>query len=305
MKKTKVAVLGASGMLGSMVLDVLYRLEKYQLVASVYKPEEKKELEKKYPEIETVSIDVEKMGESELKKVLKGVKWIINCIGLIKPYIHDDNPEEIRRAIRINALFPDNLAQAALKNKAKVIQIETDCVFSGLKGNYNENDPHDALDVYGKTKSLGETYLGNVIHLRNSIIGPEPKAHVSLMDWFLYQPENAKVSGYANHKWNGVTTYHFAKICQGIIDQDLEIKQFQHVIPANKLSKAKMLAVFAKNFDRRDIQIEPVKAAKVIDRTLATIDTENNLKIWQAAGYEKPPKIEQMIGELGEYLKNA
>ena len=62
---------------------------------------------------------------------------------------------QIKAAIKVNSLFPFQLSKIIKLKKNKIYQI-TDCVFSGEKGNYNEMSEHDALDVYGKTKSLGK-----------------------------------------------------------------------------------------------------------------------------------------------------
>jgi len=303
MKKQKIAILGVGGMLGSMILDVLSKEESFDVLATVREAKERGKLQRKYPNVKVIALDVDGASVSTLQKALEGASWIINAIGIIKPYIHDDNAIETIRAIRVNSLFPHNLAMAA--KSAKVLQIETDCVYSGKKGDYNEEDEHDALDVYGKTKSLGEAKFPNVFHLRDSIIGPEPSAHVSLMDWFLTQPQNTKVNGYNNHRWNGVTTFHFAKICAGIIKHDLKIPNFQHIIAADKPSKAKMLTYFGKYFDRTDVKITPVKAPKVIDRTLSTKNPKENLKVWKAAGYKEVPTVEKQIAEMAEYLKES
>jgi len=299
--KKQVYVLGATGMLGSMVLNVFAKDEDFSVVATARNAKERKTIQKKYPKIKIKILDVEFISLRDLKIALRGADWIINCIGIIKPYIHDDNFQEIERAIRINSLFPHTLAKTAKEIKAKVLQIETDCVFSGKKGKYKENDLHDPLDVYGKTKSLGETYADNVYHLRNSIIGPEPVAHISLLDWFLYQPKNAKTNGYSDHYWNGITTYHFVKICLGIIKKNPKIPRLQHVIPSDVVSKEKLLRIFSRYFNREDIRIKSVKAPQKINRTLATENPEMNKRIWRASGYVKVPSVETMVKELSEY----
>jgi len=111
--------------------------------------------------------------------------------------------------------LPHALAQATAKvlPMAKVLQIATDCVYSGKTGNYDEAAKHDALDVYGKTKSLGEVNARHVLNIRCSIIGPELKGRLSLLEWFLSQPTGARVNGYAHHQWNGITTLQFAELC--------------------------------------------------------------------------------------------
>ena len=209
-----VLVLGASGMLGSMVLSYLRDQVGVEARGTVRGavPESFRAFAD-----QLVSFDASGDPESQLTAVAGSFRpdYIINCIGIIKPHCQDNDPEGIVRAIRINALFPHLLAQATAKvlPGAKVLQIATDCVYSGKTGNYNEAAKHDALDVYGKTKSLGEVNERHVLNIRCSIIGPELKGRLSLLEWFLSQPEGSRVNGFAHHEWNGVTTLQFAELC--------------------------------------------------------------------------------------------
>lgn len=206
--------------------------------------------------------------------------YVVNCIGMTKPHCTDE-----KGAILVNAYFPHLLP-------THTIQIATDCVYSGKKGSYVETDPHDALDVYGKTKSLGEAKT--VRNLRCSIIGPEIKGHTSLHDWFLSQTE---AQGFTNHLWNGITTYHFSKICQGIIREGIELPNVQHIVPADTVTKAELLRIIAEAYDK-DIKVTDVEAEETIDRTLSTNNPELNAQIWKAAGYDEIPTIKQMVQEL-------
>src|SRR5262249_51893972 len=158
-----------------------------------------------------------------------------------KPYIRDDNAAEVERAVDVNASFPHRLARAAEQTGTRVIQIATDCVYSGTRGQYIEANEHDARDVDGKTKSLGEVNSPAVHHLRCSIIGPELKGHASLLDWFTRQPRGASVRGFLNHRWNGVTTLQYGRICRGIIRQQMALPRLIHVVPADVVSKADLL----------------------------------------------------------------
>lgn len=296
----KVAILGCSGMLGSIVLDYFANKTKYQAIATLSNDKDLRSWQKKYADVEFRVFDAE--GDfAQVKGAIKDADWAINAIGIIKPYIHDDNAKEIERAVKVNALFPHLLGRAAQETGAKVVQIATDCVFSGEKGSYIETDQHDALDVYGKTKSIGEAYFDNVYHLRCSIIGPEIKAHLSLMDWFLGQPVGTDVNGFRNHYWNGVTTLSYARLCAGIIKDDIEINHLQHIVPSGRISKADMLNVFSLEFGRKDIKITPTDAPKIVDRTLETTNKELNASIWKATGYQKIPTVEEMIKELANY----
>lgn len=301
---TKVAILGVTGMLGSITLDSYMQTGGFDVIATYRNEDEAKPFMKKYPSVDFRILDAEEQSIDAIAKAIEGADWVVNSIGIIKPYIHDDNAVEVERAIRVNGLFPHLLAKAAAQVGAKVIQIATDCVYSGIKGSYVEDDLHDATDVYGKSKSLGEAYFENIVHIRCSIIGPERKAHMSLMDWFLGNPQGAELNGFTNHQWNGVTTLQFAKLSQGIIKEDITFDHLQHIVPGNLITKANLLKAFAKEFNREDIKVNEVEAPKVIDRTVSTNDTEMNDRLWAAAGYDTPPTIEAMVKELAQFISN-
>lgn len=284
---TTVLVLGTTGMLGSVVYKWLRSNPALRVLGTVRR---------------AAAADLRVLdAESVMPPDLQGIDWVVNCIGIIKPFIHDDNRDEVARAIRVNALFPLALARAAEDHGARVLQVATDCVYSGRDGCYDERAPHDPTDVYGKSKSLGEVRSPNMMHLRCSIIGPEVKGFVSLLSWFLGQQPGATVSGYRNHHWNGLTTLHFAKVCEGIIRTNEALAHLQHVIPGNDITKAALLRVFAREYQRTDITIRDVDADPPIDRRLRTANAAANDALWRAAGYARPQTIEEMVHEMATF----
>ena len=276
----KTAILGKTGMLGSEVEKAF--LENNQNIVATTRRE----------------LDAQTASVEDIKKIIDGCDYVINCIGIIKPYIHPENSFEVQRAILVNGLFPHKVATAAKQTGSKVIQIATDCVFDGVKGSYVENDLHNATDIYGKTKSLGEVQAENFLNLRCSIIGREQKSYLSLLEWFLNQPKGAKLNGFKNHLWNGVTTRAFAKLCLGIINNNAFFNGLQHVEPADILSKAQMFHCFREIFDRKDIEIKDIEADVAIDRTVVTLNKAENEKLWKNAGYNAIPTVEEMIKEI-------
>lgn len=293
----RILVLGASGMLGSTVVRWLTSTGQFEVHATCRSADSAKHLSATQPGVEVHNLD----ATSGEPLPLRGMDWVVNAIGVIKPYIHDDNRDEVERAIRVNALFPLQLAREAEASGVRVIQIATDCVYSGREGKYVESAPHDATDAYGKTKSLGEVPSPHMTHLRCSIIGPELGRGVSLLSWFLNQPKDASVNGFRNHEWNGITTLHFARLCGGIVERDLALPQTLHVIPGNDISKEMLLRGFADAYGRSDITVHGVDAQTRIDRRLRTEQAEENAKVWKAAGYNSPPSVEQMIVEMAEF----
>lgn len=288
-----VLVLGANGMLG---LGVLKALEGFS--GSIYATTRGGKTIPGYPDVSFLDFDANQDQIDSVLSVLKPGDFVVNCIGVIKPHIKDDNPDQRGNALRINSLFPDALSRRAEANSLRVIQIATDCVFSGAKGNYSEKDSFDALDVYGKTKSLGEIPRSSMMHLRVSIIGPEQNRSTSLFEWVRNQPKDAEISGFTDHEWNGVTTFHFGKLVRGIVENSLFQPGTFHIVPGSKLSKDKLVKAIATRAGREDIRIVPRPSGNLVDRTLSTKFPDINLKIWESAGYSSPPSVEQMIKEM-------
>jgi dTDP-4-dehydrorhamnose reductase len=206
---------------------------------------------------------------------------IINCIGVIKPFIKKDPV----KAIKINALFPHQLSDFCKQNHIKLIHITTDCVFSGKDGEYTEESIHDCLDHYGRTKSLGEPIDAMV--LRTSIIGEELHQHVSLIAWAKSQAGKV-VNGFNNHYWNGVTTKQYAKICHMILARDIYQTGTYHIF-SNSITKYQLIHLLNNKFGL-SLDIKNVAAPESIDRTLSTIFPLNK--------YLNIPNIEQQISDL-------
>jgi dTDP-4-dehydrorhamnose reductase len=291
----KILILGATGMLGSQVLRTLQDLKNFKIYAT-YKDNKKisilKSLIKIKSNVTFIKFNVELFNKIKLSKF----SYIVNCIGIIKPYINEKNQSSILEAIKVNSLFPHQLITNG--KKVKVFQIATDCVFDGSKGNYIEIDVHNPLDVYGKTKSLGELKCSNFFNIRCSIIGPELDGHKSLLDWFKFLPLNSKIKGFKNHEWNGITTYAFGKIIYGLIKSNLKIPQTIHLVPKNSINKFNLLKIFKRLFLRNDIFISPINSKDKINRTLKTTYPDLNKKMWKFAGYKDIPTLEYLIKEI-------
>ena len=235
---------------------------------------------------------------SEQLKSIPKVDYIVNCIGVIKPYINDLDPRQRSNAIAVNGLFPYELNEWAESTGAKVIQIATDCVFSGSKGSYAESDKHDALDVYGKSKSLGEVPSASMMHLRVSIIGPEVGRSSSLLEWVRNQPLEASIRGFTDHLWNGISTLHFAQIARGIIESKLFEPGVFHVLPKDSVSKFELVSSMAKHLGREDIRISPTDTGDGLDRTLVSDFPERNISFWKSAGFSALPTIDEMVAQM-------
>jgi dTDP-4-dehydrorhamnose reductase len=283
-------VLGGSGMLGKACDLVFSEAPNVQLVSTA------RQSLPKMRQFDVLNHSIKELILAEEPD------WIINCIGIIKPHIKEDSSESVENAIRVNSVFPHEIANAISKTNTRVIQIATDCVYSGREGSYIETSPHDPTDTYGKTKSLGEVSSNQFLHIRASIIGPEFGRSTSLQEWFLGQPAGAKVNGFTDHLWNGLTTYHFALLSLALISEGMNQSGKHHVLPSNILSKAKLLETFAEVHGRQDINVEHIESTNKIDRTLATVDLDFSNQLWKLAGYTEVPTIQQMILEQKNFM---
>lgn len=241
------------------------------------------------------------VGEDSVVSLLEGfsgLDYIVNAIGVIKPRIDESKSESRVNAIKVNSLFPHDLAKAAESLSIPVIQIATDCVYAGTTGAYVEDSPHDPTDIYGKSKSLGEVPSTQVLHLRASIIGPEIGRQTSLWEWVNSQPLNATINGFTNHLWNGVTTYHFGLICNGIISNSKSISGSHHLVPSGNVTKSELVRQIAKKCERNDITVVDMQAADAIDRTLSTNNDKLNQELWSLAGFKIAPTVGEMVQEV-------
>ena len=146
------------------------------------------------------------------------------------------------------------------------------------------------------SKVVGEVKASNKFITRASIVGPEPGEGKSLLNWFLNTKDEA-VNGFKNHHWNGITTLNYAKIVNGMIEENYKDIQLHHLIPQDIVNKYELLKLFSEYFDK-EIVINSVEADVEIDRTLETNNPEINELIWKLGGYSSVQTIQENIEEL-------
>jgi len=265
----RVVVLGSTGMLGWMVNRVLSQEDSFEVFGTQSENPDNSSYFDALSNIET------------LEPIIRGSQYIINCIGITKNLIHEQDIQSVERAFEINSKFPYRLATLAKEHGARVIQISTNGVFLGERLSYNERDVPDATDVYGKSKAQGEVQQENFLNLRCSIVGPSPIKKAGLFEWFKLQQEGSTIQGFTNHAWNGVTTLQFAQLCRTIITGDhfdrLRNESWvHHFVPNSTVSKYELLKLFQSAL-KKFITINPVEDQKgggsspILDTQLQTL----------------------------------
>jgi len=225
---------------------------------------------------------------------------VINCIGIVKqlPAASDPLP-----SIAINALFPHQLAKICRQKNIRLIHMSSDCVFSGNRGNYSEDDPSDAEDLYGRTKYLGEVNYPGCLTVRTSIIGRELETAHGLIEWFLSQ-EGKTVSGYRKAIFSGLTTIALSEIIGEIIS-DYPVLHGIRQIASEPVSKYDLLNLVKKTYGMT-ITLEPDETV-VNDRSLnpSKFNKETTIKTpsWQrmiSQMFDDPTPYDQMRGTYAQ-----
>jgi len=181
----RIVVLGANGMLGNAIYRYFSLDPNYQVYGTVRSWNSAAHLNEQTPSAQCLTgIDVENLDSLSRMFAFIQPDLVINCIGIVKQLTESKDP---LMAIPINSMLPHRLARLAQIARARLVHISTDCVFSGKKGNYSEDDVPDAEDLYGRSKLLGEVDYYNAITLRTSIVGHELTGARSLIEWFLSQ----------------------------------------------------------------------------------------------------------------------
>lgn len=279
----KILVLGAAGMLGNAVLRYFAGSDRYDVVGSVRSEGSFRQLPESLRHLLVEAGDAD--DPDQLIRLLGRVRpqIVINCIGLVKQLAEAKNP---LAAIPINAVLPHRLAQCCALVGARLVHLSTDCVFSGRKGMYVEDDVADADDVYGRTKLLGEVDYPHAVTLRTSIIGHELSGHRSLIDWFLSQ--DGPVRGFSRAIFSGLPTVEIASVIDQYVLPDADMHGLYH-LSAAPIDKAALLRLVADVYEKR-IVIQDDDSFE-IDRSL------NSDRFRERTGYRPaawPSLIKQM-----------
>tara|TARA_B100000579_G_scaffold424848_1_gene429806 strand:+ start:103 stop:960 length:858 start_codon:yes stop_codon:yes gene_type:complete len=227
----------------------------------------------------------ENIDVKSIENIIKNIKprYIINCIGITKHRVKETSKNNI---IKINSVFPNTLSKLANKYECKLIQVSTDCVFSGTRGNYNENDSPDGIDLYAKTKIKGEILDQKHLTIRTSTIGNELGSSYGLMEWFLSQKD--KCDGFSNAYFSGITTHELSQIIYEFVFKNDLLEGIVH-ISSKRISKLDLLKTL-KSVYNKNIEINEY-VDFYVDRSL------DNSNFKRVTGYKEKTWI-KMLNEL-------
>ncbi len=265
----KLVILGANGMLGSMISFVCQK-RNYPFLAITRSM------------FDALTDPVEK-----LKPYFDAPCCVINCIAAIPQKKYTDDAFKI-----LNSEFPQKLAIFLEKAKIPFIHISTNGVFSGDRDKCCEEDVPDAEDLYGISKLKGEPLYGMTI--RCCIIGPEKNGNFGLMEWFLNNKEDV-IFGYNDHYWNGVTTYELANSIVDRVSTNAIPTGIFHFYSDTVISKYELLCEFNRLFRPMNIQDEHQRCSSLYDLSASlahdTIENGHKVPVFNVHGSKKSKRI--------------
>ena len=232
-----ILILGATGLIGNRLVRTLG--ENFEVFGSTRKKEfldpKLSFLLKERNWLFDVSPEKFFTLEEKIQKIKPNV--IVNCLGVTKLKPGSSN---LQKSILVNSIFPHNLSATCREFNIRLIHLSTDCVFSGSKGNYVENDVPDPIDVYGITKSLGELINENDLTIRTSFVGRELSSFTNLFEWAM-RNKNKSIRAYSKAIYSGLTTLALSKIIKSIILDQATLSGLWHV-SSEPISKYELLS---------------------------------------------------------------
>lgn len=291
MRTSKVLVLGGAGMLGHRLFISLAQSPALNVFAAIRHGGDRVSW---FPEPlrKRVITNIDALNDDSLVRCIEALNpdAIINCIGIVKqsPFIGD-----YYQTIATNSLLPHRLVRYARVKGARIIQISTDCVFDGAKGDYRETDPPAPVDLYGRSKLLGEIDYGNHLTIRTSMIGHELQNRHGLLEWFLRR--TGPVSGYTRSIFNGFPTVELSRIIRDYILPHPELHGIYH-LGAEPISKHDLLCLIAEIYDL-PVTVKP-EPGPAVDRSL------NSGRFREATGYQ-PPGWQELIQTMRRDFETA
>lgn len=280
----RVLILGGQGMLGHKLFQVL--ASRFQTYATFRNGDGLWRHFPMYGDSRYTIGGVDALHFDSIVEVMAEVRpdVVINSIGIIKQLDEKKSPTTL---ITVNALFPHRLHTLCRAAGSRLIQISTDCVFSGEAGNYDEDDLPDPVDTYGRTKLLGEVEGPGALTLRTSVIGRDYVKDVGLLEWFLGN-RGRRIQGYSGAIYSGFTTRALAHIISDLIADFPSLSGLYHVA-SRPLSKLELLIRIR---DAAELDVEIVADDSVqCDRSL------NPARFVEETGYDLP-SWEEMIRDL-------
>jgi dTDP-4-dehydrorhamnose reductase len=309
MSVKKVLVVGANGLLGQKITELLLRGSMYEVLVTSVEPAPLRPLQS--AEYRRLDITSRKDVRAAIGELAPDV--IVNAAAMTNV---DACEHDRELAWKINVEGLENLAEAARKSGSRIIHISTDYVFDGKSGPYSENDRPEPLNYYGKTKLASENVLRtsdvpSLIVRTIVLYGYMPGTRPNFALWLVDSLEkNLPVRVVDDQTGNPTLVDDLAYgIMAGI---DLGRTGFYHIAGRDIVSRYEFARQLARVFGLNEALITPVKTASLsqpaprpLQSGLITLKAEIELGIRPATVEEGLRILKSQLQRSGRRLEDS
>lgn len=247
-EKRRILVTGASGLLGSKIVEQARRL--YEVIPTYG-------AKTSFPN--SVKMDITQ--KSDVQQVFSHLKPNIVIHTAAETNV-DECEVSKEHAWRVNAKGTKNIADMSEMVSAKTIYVSTDYVFDGEKGLYTEEDAPNPINYYGLTKLEGEKYIvetcKDYVIVRTSVLYGWHPSKPNFVKWVITSLEGNRRISVANDHYNSPTLAdNLAEAVLEIIEKDL--KGLYHTAGSERIDRYEFAIEVARNFLLDSSLIQPVK----------------------------------------------
>ena len=279
----KILILGVNGMLGHKFLYHLAQNDQFEVIGTIRR--KKYNFPSVFKDLNfNLITQLDCKDLKNIKQLVSEADVVLNSIAMIKQKT-SVSPEEF---LEVNGIFPHKLAQICWFSETRLIHISTDCVFSGKRGWYSEEDVPDPIDVYGVSKAVGEIRYGKNLTLRTSIIGTELETSYGLLEWFR-QTEDESVSGFKKALWSGFTTDWLAELITRVILELPNLRGLYNIGTKKPIDKYSLLHLINDRFNLNK---------KISEDTSFVIDRSLNSELFFKITKFPRPTISQQVSRI-------
>ena len=224
--------------------------------------------------------------------------FIFHCAALTNLDYCEDHPKE---AYNQNVLSSINIAEIAKKIGAYLIHISTDSVFDGTKGDYNEDDTPNPINMYGRTKLEAEQKVLSIqphaCIVRTNIYGWNKRDKFSLAEWMLNKLTN-------NEELPALKDIYFSPILVNDLAEllfKLQEKKYEgiiHIAGSETSSKLDFAYRIAEVFDLDKSLIKPVSIHELGLKSPRGANLSLNVSKAEKILNERLPKVKEGLKKM-------
>ena len=202
---------------------------------------------------------------------------IINTAGRTDIDYLEKNPNE---AISVNTMGPKNIATITEEMGIKLVHVSTDSIFDGVKGNYNENDKPNPVNIYAKSKLDAELSIKQItkkcVIIRTNFYGMNQNSKHLFNSIFAKLKNGEEFVGFNDIIFSPLEIKNLSQLICDVVDSNYS--GILHLASNEKLSKYEFCTEIAKTFgfDKSLIINDSIKKMKFVAKRPNNTSLDNS-----------------------------